>query len=396
MASKSKFKIDSKRWPGVYGYESEKRKISGKPDICFYIAYKIHTKLQWEKIGWKTEGYTPQIAAEIRSERIRKIRHGGAAKTSKEIAIEKNRKDKTINEIANAYFISPHGLNIKGRRSDFNRFNKNIKPLLGTRRASSLALLDIDRIKSSTKKNATATVYNILELLRRLINYGVKNNLCDPLPFLIKLPQKNNEVTEYLKPDEANRLMGILDTWHSQDVARMLKFAMMTGLRRGEIFKLEERDLDFTQELIKLRNPKGGLSISLPMSLPAKKLLEAQLIWKNNNYPDSPFIFPGRYGKKRVSSNAVQRIKKAAALPEKFRIFHGLRHHFAVTLANSGEFSLDMIGELLTHKSLQMTKRYGQFLPDTMKNASNRAAELIQGSSSLKINADDERNISNG
>ena len=46
-------------------------------------------------------------------------------------------------------------------------------------------------------------------------------------------------------------------------------------------------------------------------------------------------------------------------------------------LANSGEFSLDMIGELLTHKSAAMTKRYSQFLPGTMKRASERAAELI-------------------
>ena len=52
--------------------------------------------------------------------------------------------------------------------------------------------------------------------------------------------------------------------------------------------------------------------------------------------------------------------------------------HFAVTLANSGEFSLDMIGELLTHKSVAMTKRYSQFLPGTVKKASERAAELIQ------------------
>ncbi|MFP4258292.1 MAG: hypothetical protein ACLFRE_04735 [Desulfovermiculus sp.] len=48
-----------------------------------------------------------------------------------------------------------------------------------------------------------------------------------------------------------------------------------------------------------------------------------------------------------------------------------------MTLANSGEFGLDMIGELLTHKSPQMTKRYAQYLPDTMKKASTRASELL-------------------
>jgi len=108
-------------------------------------------------------------------------------------------------------------------------------------------------------------------------------------------------------------------------------------------------------------------------------------------YPNSPYIFPGIRGGKRVTSNAVKRVKEKAGLPKRFRIFHGLRHHFGVTLANSGEFSLDMIGELLTHKDVKMTKRYSQFLPGTIKRASERAADLIQvGSYSESSNGTNE------
>lgn len=80
----------------------------------------------------------------------------------------------------------------------------------------------------------------------------------------------------------------------------------------------------------------------------------------------------------RTDSSAVKRIKKKAELPKSFRIFHGLRHHLAVTLANSGEYTIDMIGELLTQKSAAMTKRYVKYLPDTTKKAANRAADLLQ------------------
>jgi integrase len=113
------------------------------------------------------------------------------------------------------------------------------------------------------------------------------------------------------------------------------------------------------------------------MSEPVKQLFEDQIAWKNEKFPNSPFLFPGKDGGLRVTSNAVRRIKTKAGLSKEFRIFHGLRHHFAVTLANSGEYSLDMIGELLTHKSTEMTKRYSQFLPGTMKKASERAADLL-------------------
>jgi hypothetical protein len=37
-----------------------------------------------------------------------------------------------------------------------------------------------------------------------------------------------------------------------------------------------------------------------------------------------------------------------------------------------------MIGELLTHKSHAMTRRYAAFLPETTKAAADLAAELIQ------------------
>jgi integrase len=391
MASKKinkKYKIDSRKWSGVYGYDSYKRRVHGKPDICYYIAYRTGERLVWEKVGWKSEGYTPQIAAETRSERIRKERHGGVVKTAKEIAREKQLCDRTLNEIMKAYFASERGKKLKGRKTDINRYENHLKPILGKRRISSLAPLDIERVKATMKGKAPATIANTLELLRRLINFGTRNNLCATLNFTIQLPKRDNEVVEYLEPDQAEIFVKILDSWKSQDVARMLKLAMVTGLRRGEIFKLKDLDLDFLQELIKIRDPKGKKSMTIPMNLPAREILDTQRKWRDEKFSGSPYIFPGRKGAQRVDCSAVDRIKSKANLPKSFRIFHGLRHHFGVTLANSGEFSLDMIGELLTHKSTAMTKRYSQFLPSTIKKASDRAANILlsQGTTGQKDN----------
>jgi len=64
-------------------------------------------------------------------------------------------------------------------------------------------------------------------------------------------------------------------------------------------------------------------------------------------------------------------------LPKRFRPFHGLRHHYAVLLASSGEFNLDQIGQLLTHKSSDITRRYAHFLPEAQQRSADRAAEII-------------------
>ena len=54
---RKKYKIDSRKWPGVYGYDSVKRRVHGKRDTCYYIAYRAGKRLIWEKVGWKGEGY---------------------------------------------------------------------------------------------------------------------------------------------------------------------------------------------------------------------------------------------------------------------------------------------------------------------------------------------------
>ncbi|MCF6291291.1 MAG: site-specific integrase [Desulfobacterales bacterium] len=377
MAAK-KYKIDSRRWPGVYGYDSLTRKYFGKPDTCYYIAYRANGRLIWEKVGWKSEDYNPAMAAEVRAKRTKSARHGEEVKTQKEIQKEKLLRNRTIGEIKEVYFSSERGKNLKGRKTDLNRYEKHLENLFDKRGVASLSPFDIDRLKRSMKEHAPATVANACELLRRIINFGVKRNLCPRLSFVIELPQKNNAVIEYLNPEEAARLLDVLDNWPDQDPARMLKLAWLTGMRRGEIFKLEDRDCDFQKQIITLRDPKGKRTETIPLSGPVEVLLKEQMKARDKRFPGSPFLFPGLHGKQRKECTAVDRIKTEAALPKKFRIFHGLRHHYAVTLASSGEFTLDMIGSLLTHKSYEMTKRYAAFLPDAKKKAADQAASLLE------------------
>lgn len=396
MANRLK-KCYPNKLPGVYQYVSDSRKQrGGKPDVCYYVTFKMDGRKVTEKIGWASEGYSPEVAAELRGERVKTARHGKTVKTSKEIRQDQVLHDRTLKEIKEAYFDSSRGQNLKGRKTDLNRYDLHLKKPLGKKRVSTLSQIDIERLKRDMKHHAPATLANTLELLRRLINYGAKHGLCPPLSFTIQLPKKNNEVTEYLTPEQAKRLMKILESWPNQDVSRMLKLAIFSGMRRGEIFGLKVKDLDFQQSLIWLRDPKGGKDVSIPISKPVKQILKDQLEWCEEKGHESPYVFPAHHGGKRSDSSAVNRIKKKAKLPANFRIFHGLRHHLGVTLANSGEYSLDMIGELLTHKSVAVTKRYAQFLPETKRKAADRAADIIQNSVKKSKKKGKIKKISNG
>ena len=72
-----------KKFEGIYAYDSDKRRHNGRPDVCYYLTLKTDEgKKIWEKVGWLSEGYTPQLAAELRAKRLREARHQGEVMTS--------------------------------------------------------------------------------------------------------------------------------------------------------------------------------------------------------------------------------------------------------------------------------------------------------------------------
>ena len=392
MASK---KYPIKRYQGVFGYDSATKRLNGKPDVCLYITFKLDGKKTTEKVGWLSEGYTPQLAAELRAKRIREGRHQGEVKTSRDIRAEQRKTNRPLKEVKDHYFSSTRGQAIKGRKTDVRRWELYLINI-EDKSVKELSQLDIERVKREMKSRelSPATVDHALRLLRRVVNHGVEHGLCPRLGFKIQFPKVNNVKTEFLTPEEASRLIDTLNNWPRQDIARMVKVAMFSGLRRGELFRLKREHLDFHHDLITITGPKGGKDVTVPMSPPVRELLEQQLTfledeqdrrekrYHNTSRPapdweDNGYVFPGVLGKQRVECGAIDRIKKAADLPKQFRPFHGLRHHYAVLLASSGEFNLDQIGQLLTHKSSDITRRYAHFLPEAQQRAADRAAEII-------------------
>lgn len=390
----SKYRI--KKHEGIYGYNSASKRHNGRPDVCYYLTVKTdERKKVWEKVGWASEGYTPQLAAELRAKRIREARHQGEVKTSRDLRADQRKINRPLKEVKEHYFNSTKGTALKGRQTDLARWAHHLA-FLNERCVKGLSQLDVERIKRnmSEKELTPATVDHALRLLRRVVNHGTEHGLCPSLPFKIQFPKVHNIKTEYLSPEEATRLLDTLNNWPRQDIARMVKLAMFSGLRRGELFRIKRDNLDFQHNLIAIEGPKGGKDTTIPMSPPVRELLNQQLVfldceqerrarrYRNIAQPapiwqEHGYVFPGIHGERRVECGAIDRIKLAANLPKHFRPFHGLRHHYAVLLASSGEFNLDQIGQLLTHKSSDITRRYAHFLPEAQQRAAERATEIV-------------------
>jgi len=279
--------------------------------------------------------------------------------------------------------------NKKSWRTDKYYYEKHLKPLFGVKPLDRISPFDVERLMLSMKKGksnrdmpyAMATIKHQVVLLSRLFNlarqWGMYSdqNPCNN----VKKPKLNNKVTEFLTDDEKDRLLEVLDKWDNKMSSSIIKFALYTGFRRGEIFKLTWEDVDIERKTAILRDPKGKTDPIIPLSSKALEILRSV-----PRKLDTPWIFYGKNGKQRTDFKGPwQRIRKEAKLPQNFR-FHGLRHHFASTLASNG-VDLYTIQKLLTHKDASTTQRYAHLSDQTLRNAVDLADKLIEPKTKPKI-----------
>jgi integrase len=267
----------------------------------------------------------------------------------------------------------------KSWKDDEWNYNRHLQPRFGAKPLENISVLDIERMKLELKKGtnkngkpfAPATIKHQIVLLRRLFNLAIKWRIYNgPNPVSsVELPKLDNMKTEYLSDDEIERLRNVLDSWPCQCTASLIKFALLTGLRRGEFFRLEWSDIDFEHRLITL-TPKGGKTQTIPISGEAIAVL-TQLDRV------SDYVFPNIDGSPRKSiRDTWESIKTKAQLPVDFR-FHGLRHSWASRMISNG-VDLAVVQTLMTHKHASTTERYAHLMPSALKRAAEASAEIMK------------------
>jgi integrase len=356
------------RYPGIF-YREAKRIGGPGNERVFYIVFKRDGKVFEEKVGRQyADDMTPSKAARIRAERIENKRP-----SRKQIREKQNQAKWTLNALWDAY-CEANPTN-KGLLNEKGKWQRNINNGIGKKEPAALSPLDMDRLRIELQRaGKLTTAVRVLELLRRAVNFGIKRNLVEPLKFKIALPRLNNETTEDLTPEELSRLLKALDEDIDQATADLMRLALTTGMRRGELLGLTWDAVDFEREFITIKDPKGGRDQTIPLNAAARAVLEA-----HPRSPESPWVFPGRNGQRSTGSlKAIDRIRKAAQLPKGFRPMHGLRHVFASMLASSGKVDMFTLQKLLTHKSPMMTQRYAHLRDETLKRASDVASDILK------------------
>lgn len=383
---KSTHRLQVPKFRGVYCRWSSVRRHLGKPDKCYDICYRNERgKLVWEKIGWTSEGYTAVMASQIRSERLRTIRHG------EDLPKEKG-KEPTFQEVWERY---DQWLETGKKRPTDDRYfyHKHLESRFAERLLSKISPFDLEKLKIELTKQdfAAATVKHALVLVRQIFNKAIAWGMWlgeNPVK-KVKLPRLNNRRERFLTQKEAKDLLEKLQKVSPQ-LHNMALVSLHTGMRAGEIFALKWGHLDFENGLIHIADPKSGRARKAFMTPTIKEMFEGL---DPGEREDS--IFHSRVGGPIQSvSHAFDRVVKELKFnegitdPRQKVTFHSLRHTFASWLAIQGTPILT-IKELLGHQSLAMTERYAHLIPDQKRqavdgiervfNAENKAQPTIGG-----------------
>ena len=353
-------------YPGVFYIGGTS--TTGKPEKIFYIRYRKGGKMIEEPAGRQFQNdMTPARAARIRAEKIE-----GKKLSRKEVREEAAAIKWTIDRLWQEYVHDKPAT--KGWLVDRYRYEKYLKANLGNKEPQAIVQMDVHRLRITLSKTlAPQTVKHLLRLLARIINFGFGKGLCPGLKFKIEFPKVNNVKTEDLSPEQLSSLMEAISQEYDLQASNFMRMALFTGMRRGELFKLQWNDIDSDRGFIHIRHdPKGGKDQIIPLNDVVRELL------LNHPKSDSPFVFPGRGGKQRTRyPRRIDAIRERAGLPKDFRPCHGLRHFFASQLASSGEVDMYVLQRLLTHQSPLETQRYSHLRDATLRRASDLAGTLI-------------------
>lgn len=289
--------------------------------------------------------------------------------------------------------------NQKGARQALNRY-KNLCTWVGKVSLSDLTPFRITKFQSQRKKEgiSNTTINRDVSAIQSMLEYAVKNGFLSDHPFKGKV-KRYKEATDnprFLNPEEETRLRETLqdrdskkredrehaNSWRAErsyeslpeiglycdHLTPLVMIAMLTGLRRGELFNLVWQDVDLRAKTLQVKagGAKSGKNRTVPLNAEG---LEVLTEWKQIAEYDQPgdYVFSNKEGKRFDNVNTAFRNLLKAANITGFR-FHDLRHHFASSLVQEG-VQLYTVKELLGHSDFQMTQRYAHLAPDNLAEA---------------------------
>lgn len=256
---------------------------------------------------------------------------------------------------------------------------------------------------------ASATIQKHYNILNSIFKLALKNEMIKKNPMdKVDKPSVTYKPGEVYNSQELKELYGLLSKEDNKQMVLMIKMALKTGMRKGELLALRWDDINFDANTIQvshslsytknegyfLKTPKTKYSVR--KIAPPKKLMEelkqhkaikdkqcklAEELWGDGEHY---FVFSTDLGKPffpdvpnrwwtRFLTRVNKQLEKHEKQPLKRIRFHDLRHTATTDLINKG-VNIHSISKRLGHSNIGTTMNiYGHYLDE----ADQKIAELL-------------------
>ncbi len=233
------------------------------------------------------------------------------------------------------------------------------------------------KIKRRNDGVGPASINRELATMKRAFNLAIKEwEWIEKNPVArVSMEEENNKRDRWLTIEEENRLLGVCPGW----LRELVKFALNTGMRLGEILSLEWKGVDLFRKTVTIFKSKNKEPRTIPINETVFEMLKGKA--KVKSISGLVFHSP-THAKLHITSidHAFKKAVKRAKI-EDFH-FHDLRHTFATRLVQLGK-DLYKVQRLLGHKSPLMTQRYAHHYPESLRDAVEVLDKLVTNQSQL-------------
>ena len=246
---------------------------------------------------------------------------------------------------------------------------KHLNGYFGNREIGNLTRRDIEKYVAKRKNDGAkpGTVNRELSCLKNMLRKAVDWDYLETNPaWGVSQQREEPPEFEFLTFEEADRLVEVC----APRIRTFLVLALNTGMRKGELFGLEWRDVDFQKGkkgMVTVREPKNYETRHIPMNSKLREALAAHPR-RIANGEKCPLVLCSEEGKpyKDVRTSFGTALGDAG-IKKHIRI-HDLRHTFASHLVMRG-VDLRTVAKLMGHRDIRVTMRYAHLAPDHLHAA---------------------------
>jgi integrase len=196
-------------------------------------------------------------------------------------------------------------------------------------------------IKPVSLKRQLDPIHHLFEVARDEWGLPIRTNPLDQLK--LKAPSQKRE--RRLRPGELERLLDAAKGCRNKLIAPVIRFAVATGMRRGEMLAMRWTDLNREQRSLLIPETKNGHSRTIPLTSAALDVLSQQSEGKDRIFPMSANAF-------RL---AWEKLKFRAGIEDLH--FHDLRHEAISSFFEMG-LTTPEVALISGHKDMRMLLRY--------------------------------------